>query len=66
MSGLILLGLYLLPFLIALGRQNVSVTGIFFLNFFLGWTGIGWIAALLWACFGISYRDFYWCYPARW
>lgn len=64
MHGLLLLGIYLLPFLIALARHNVSVTGIFFLNFFLGWTGIGWIIALLWACCGVSYRQFY--YPARW
>ncbi len=44
---LILLALYFLPTLIA--RDKKGATGIFLLNFFLGWTFFGYIFALLWA-----------------
>jgi hypothetical protein len=44
---LILLTLYFLPTLI--GRNKRGAAGIFLLNFFLGWTFIGYIIALLWA-----------------
>lgn len=46
---LIVFPLYFLPVIIAKTRKNPSTTGIFILNFFLGWTFIGWIAALIWA-----------------
>ena len=40
---------YFLPAMIAWtnGRRNTSA--IFALNFFLGWTLIGWVAALVWS-----------------
>jgi hypothetical protein len=40
--------LYFLPALI--GRDKRDSAGIFFLNLFLGWTVIGWVIALIWAC----------------
>jgi len=40
--------LYFLPSII--GHQKRSCIGIFVLNLLLGWTVIGWIAALMWAC----------------
>ena len=46
---LFLFALYWLPTLIALVRQTPSALGIVMLNFFLGWTVIGWIVALVWA-----------------
>jgi H+/Cl- antiporter ClcA len=39
---------YFLPSII--GHNKRHAAGIFLLNFFLGWTFIGWIVALLWAC----------------
>ena len=39
---------YFLPSII--GHNKRSFAGIFLLNFFLGWTVIGWVAALIWAC----------------
>ena len=39
---------YFLPSII--GHDKRHAAGIFLLNFFLGWTFIGWIVALLWAC----------------
>jgi hypothetical protein len=43
------LGLYFLPTLIAMARHNVNTLAIFLLNFFTGWTFVGWIASLIWA-----------------
>jgi hypothetical protein len=40
--------LYFLPSIMARHRRNFAA--IFLFNFFLGWTFIGWIAALVWAC----------------
>jgi len=47
MAGLIGIGLYFLPSLIAAARQTHNAAGIFVLNLLLGWTGIGWILALI-------------------
>lgn len=40
---------YLLPFLIADHKKHPRLPAVFGLNLLLGWTLIGWIAALLWA-----------------
>lgn len=41
--------LYFLPTIIALARHKKQTLAIVLLNIFAGWTGIGWIAALIWA-----------------
>jgi hypothetical protein len=41
--------IYFLPSLIALMRNKRDITAIVLLNFFLGWTMIGWVVALIWA-----------------
>jgi hypothetical protein len=41
--------LYFLPSLVALAKSKRDLLAIFLLNFFLGWTMIGWIVALVWA-----------------
>jgi len=41
--------MYFLPSLIALARSKRDLLAIFLLNFFLGWSVIGWIVALVWA-----------------
>lgn len=48
-SLLVVLALYLLPWLIALSRGHQSTTAIFVLVLFLGWTFLGWIIALVWS-----------------
>ena len=40
--------LYFLPTLVGHNKRNVL--SIFLVNFFLGWTVIGWIIAMVWAC----------------
>lgn len=47
MAGIIGIGIYFLPSLIAAARHTHNATGVFLLNLFLGWTGIGWIIALI-------------------
>jgi len=41
--------LYFLPTIIAFARNKHDTTSILLLNFFLGWTAIGWVIALVWA-----------------
>ena len=41
--------LYWLPTIIAMVRHAPSALGVAALNFFLGWTVIGWFIALIWA-----------------
>ena len=44
--------LYFAPALIASSRNHASSTAIWFLNFFLGWTVVGWVLLLVWASTG--------------
>jgi hypothetical protein len=43
----ILAGIYFVPTIV--GRDKRNVGAIFALNFFLGWTLVGWVVALVWA-----------------
>ncbi len=51
------LAFYFLPTLIAHSRRSQSTSGIFVVNLLLGWTFIGWVAALVWAA--TSERRYY-------
>jgi hypothetical protein len=41
--------MYFLPSIVALVKSRRDTLSIFLLNFFLGWTFIGWAVALVWA-----------------
>ena len=41
--------IHFLPTIVAALRHSRHTMAIFFINLFLGWTVIGWIAALIWA-----------------
>jgi hypothetical protein len=43
------LTLYFLPTIIAIARKQPNALAIFLLNFFLGWTFVGWVVALVWS-----------------
>jgi hypothetical protein len=45
----ILVLLYFMPFLVAAGRDHHNAGAIGVTNLFLGWTGLGWVIALIWA-----------------
>jgi hypothetical protein len=73
MHLLFLFALYFLPAIIAHSRHSVSAVGITIVNLLFGWTGIGWIATLLWAICSTSWGNHYHHqqyyaarYPARW
>ncbi|AQS84043.1 MAG: superinfection immunity protein [Acetobacter aceti] len=44
------IALYFVPFVIACVRDTVRKPAVFAVNLFFGWTGLGWIAALVMAC----------------
>ena len=46
---LCLFAMYWLPTIIAIARRTPSALGVAAINFFLGWTIIGWIVALVMA-----------------
>jgi hypothetical protein len=54
--------IHFLPTIIAALRHSRNVVPIFLVNLFLGWTIIGWIAALIWAL--VSEPRLYYAYPA--
>jgi hypothetical protein len=43
------LAFYFVPTIIALVGKKRNALAIFLLNFFLGWTFIGWVVALVWS-----------------
>ncbi len=45
----IVLSMYFFPAAVAWLRGHHETLGIFLLNLLLGWTGIGWLGALIWA-----------------
>lgn len=45
---------YFLPAIVASNRKNPQTMSIFVLNLFLGWTLLGWVIALIWACANVS------------
>lgn len=40
---------YMLPSIIAWRRHKRNTPAIFLLNFFFGWSFVGWVVALVWA-----------------
>lgn len=42
--------IYFLPTIVAGNHHHRNKSAIAVLNFFLGWTFIGWVVAMIWAC----------------
>lgn len=47
--AIFLIALYFVPTIIAVKRKKKNAASIGLLNFFLGFTFIGWVIALIWA-----------------
>ena len=45
----ILIAVYMLPWIVAILRGAFSTGGIFMMNLLLGWTGVFWLVAFIWA-----------------
>ena len=50
----VIIGIYLLPTLIANHRRHPNKVPIILLNVLLGWSFFGWVAALVWATTAIE------------
>lgn len=50
------LAVYFTPTIIGAVRHAKSLAGIVLLNIFLGWTFVGWVAALIWSVAGAQNR----------
>jgi len=48
--------IYFVPTIIAYMRDHHSVLAIFVANFFLGWTFLGWVGALVWSAMPVAPR----------
>lgn len=48
--GCLILSIYFIPSFVAAKRNHIQKKSILILNIFLGWTLIGWVVALVWAC----------------
>jgi predicted PurR-regulated permease PerM len=46
----IAIAVYLFPSIVAMRRRHHRRLAIFMLNLLLGWSGLAWIVALIWAC----------------
>jgi hypothetical protein len=53
----IMLGAYFLPTILAAIREHPNVVAIGLLNLLVGWTGIGWLAALIWSVISLASRE---------
>ena len=52
--------LYFLPFAVSAGQTHEHALPILLFNAFAGWTGVGWVLALIWALHPSPYSQ-----PAR-
>ena len=56
-TGLVIAAaLYFVPTIIAVARHHPHALWIGLVNFLLGWTLLGWIAALIWSCLTVQGR----------
>ena len=46
----LLIGVYFLPTIVAVSRKVTNQGSVAVINFFLGWTLLGWVVALAMAC----------------
>jgi hypothetical protein len=46
---LFILVIYFIPSIIAAARKKRNMAALFVLNFFLGWSFIGWVISFVWA-----------------
>ena len=62
------LALLFLPTLIARSGNHPNTPAIFLVNLFVGWTFVGWVVSLIWACtrptIPVLYAPMYPQYPA--
>jgi len=53
------IALYVLPSIIAISRSHQNMAAIIALNVLLGWSFLGWVAALVWSFTEVTSRHNY-------
>lgn len=53
----IFLPFWFAPTIVAVVRKHPQTIWIVLIDFFLGWTGIGWLGALIWSLLPINRQD---------
>lgn len=48
-TSIVVVTLYLLPFIVAKERKHKQIDALLAANILTGWTGIGWVACMIWA-----------------
>jgi hypothetical protein len=61
-----IVGVYLIPTWVALIRHHTQKGAIFAINLFLGWTLLGWVGSLAWACSTSKYMPSHPAQARRW
>ena len=46
---IVAIAFYLLPTIVAVANNHKQTAAIFITNLLLGWTGLGWVIALIWS-----------------
>lgn len=54
---IVLISFYFMPTIISLMRDKHGTGSVALVNFFLGWTVIGWFATFIWSCTGKTRAD---------
>ena len=47
--SVVIIFIYFIPSIVARNRRHAQISAIFWLNFFTGWSFVGWVASLIWA-----------------
>jgi threonine/homoserine/homoserine lactone efflux protein len=53
--GVLVFFVYFLPTYVAKERDHHQTLAIGVLNLLLGWTGLGWVIAMVWACTAVKH-----------
>lgn len=54
---IVLFVIYFVPTIVAIRRGHPQEGAITIINLFLGWTFIGWVVALAWACTAVPPKE---------
>ena len=54
---LVAIASYFIPTIVAVSRGHHNIAAIFALNLLLGWTFLGWVAALVWSLTAVRWED---------
>ena len=58
LTGMVVfVAIYFIPTMVAYYREHHQRAAIVLLNILLGWTGLGWVGALVWSATAVQHRN---------